>query len=760
METITHKSACILCSLNCGIEIEVGANGEFINVSGDKEHPFSQGYICQKATRLSYYQNQKRLDSPLKKMGDGSFKKITWDQAIQEIADKLVHTRDTYGGETIAYAGGGGQGNHFPGVYASALRSACRTPYLYSSLAQEKTGNFWVQGKLFGKQNIIYHEPIENADYVIIIGANPYQSHGVHRARPVINQIARDKNKTLVVIDPRVTETANKADHHLQVTPGRDAFLMAAMLGIIIQEGLEDQQFIFEYTIGFDTIKPYFQNIPIDDYITKSGVDHEVVYHVTREMAAAKSVVIRSDLGIEMSYNSTLNAYLKRLLFLVTGNFGRHDTNHLVAHFFPLLGNSKDPEEGGRTTQVTKAREIGKLYPPNVLPLEIDSDHEKRLRALIVESCNPVSSWADGQAQRKAYKKLDLMVVIDIAMTETAREAHYILPASSQFEKYEATFFSNNFFQLRPPVAEPLAGTLPESEIHSRLLKAMGELPSDFNELQQKAQSDVEGRTKAEFPIAFMQIMMENPNWKRYAPIILRESLGKALPNNAQDAAFLFMSAQMYATKHTDDVRRAGFKGENVSELAENIFRAILTKPSGVILGKPDMNEHWSLVANADNRVQLAIPLLLDWLEGLPETLKQIDLMEADYPFNLIAGERRAYNANTIIRNPEWRKNDQEGFLKIHPKDAESQLIVDGDSVRCYNSKGEIHAVARLTAEMKRGVLSLPNAYGLKYKEGQNHREIGAALNELTDVLHCDPIAKTPYHKNVRVNIEKIAQVA
>ena len=113
MQTTTHKSACILCSVNCGIEIEVDDKGNFTKITGDKDHPHSQGYICQKATRLNYYQNQKRLNSPLKRMGDGSFEKISWRQAIQEIADKLVHVRDTYGGETIAYAGGGGQGNHF-----------------------------------------------------------------------------------------------------------------------------------------------------------------------------------------------------------------------------------------------------------------------------------------------------------------------------------------------------------------------------------------------------------------------------------------------------------------------------------------------------------------------------------------------------------------------------------------------------------------------------------------------------------------------
>ena len=153
-DTKTHKSACILCSINCGIEIEVDyKTKQFVKITGDKDHPTSKGYICQKATRLNYYQNQDRLTSPLRKKEDGTFEEISWETAIQEIADKLVHIRDTYGGTSIGYAGGGGQGNHMGQLYANAFRKVCGTPYIYSSIAQEKTGNFWVHGKMFGAQN-------------------------------------------------------------------------------------------------------------------------------------------------------------------------------------------------------------------------------------------------------------------------------------------------------------------------------------------------------------------------------------------------------------------------------------------------------------------------------------------------------------------------------------------------------------------------------------------------------------------------------
>jgi len=293
------KTACILCNQNCGIIIEQGDQGAFGKITGDKDHPVSEGYLCQKATRLNYYQNQERLTSPLKRTTDGTYKEISWETAIREIADKLVHIRDTYGGKSIAYAGGGGQGNHMGGVYASMLRAACDTPYIYAALAQEKTGNFWVNGFLFGRQNTNYCEPVEEADYVMILGANPIQAHGIPKARPTINEVSRNPDKTLVVVDPRYTETAKKADIFMQVKPGKDAFLLSAMLGYIIQNNLENKAFIEHRTVGFEQIKQYFLNISVIKYASICGVDESLIKKIADDIVSAKTFVLRSDLGIE-----------------------------------------------------------------------------------------------------------------------------------------------------------------------------------------------------------------------------------------------------------------------------------------------------------------------------------------------------------------------------------------------------------------------------------------------------------------------------
>ncbi|MEO0877668.1 MAG: molybdopterin-dependent oxidoreductase, partial [Bacteroidota bacterium] len=426
--------------------------------------------------------------------------------------------------------------------------------YVYTALAQEKTGNFWVNGHLFGRQNTNYCEAVGEAEYVLFLGTNPVQSHGIPKARPTVNEIARNPEKTLVVIDVRRTETAKKADLFLQVKPGKDAYLLAAILGYIVQNGLEDQEFIANHTVGFDQIKSHFMQVPIAKYASVCGVGEAAIVDVAKGIAAAKTFALRSDLGIEQSHNSTLNAYLARLLFLVTGNFGKEGTNCLHTMFFPLVGHSKSPEEGGITTQVTGMRGIGKLFPPNILPLEIDTDHPRRLRALIVDSANPVANYADTKAQRTAIEKLELSVVVDVAMTETARAAQYVLPARNQFEKIEATFFNlefpENFFHLRHPITEAPDNTLDEPEIYHRLVAAMGELPAQFPVLAQVAKLDRRLPSLKLLMLALQLTFFFKPKWKKYQLLILKETLGKAFSvPNTKAAVVVWGAAHMYVHK-------------------------------------------------------------------------------------------------------------------------------------------------------------------------------------------------------------------
>jgi anaerobic selenocysteine-containing dehydrogenase len=753
-----QSTACILCSINCGLEVAV--EGErLVRIRGDRSHPESQGYLCQKATRLDHYQNHvRRLRQPLRRRPDGGFEPIDWPTAIREVADRLVAIRDRYGGHTIAYYGGGGQGNHLGGAYAGPFRAALGTPYIYNPLAQEKTGDFWVNGRLFGRQTCHLTEGIEESDYVLIIGANPWQSHGFPRARQVLRELARDPGRTLVVVDPRRTRTAELADIHLQVRPGTDAFLMAAMLGVIAQEGLEDRDFLAARTVGYEPLRDTLLTVPVERYANCAGIDAHLVRQVTRGFAGAESASSRHDLGVEHSLHSTLNTYLEKLLPLLTGNFGRPGGNNLHTQFLPLIGHSKEPDDGGVTTRVTGMRAISKLFPPNILPAEIEAERPDRVRALVVDSANPLQSAADSGAYRRAFGKLDLLVAIDVAETETVALADYVLPASSQYEKWEATFFTLGFptnnFHLRRPILEPAGDTLPEPEIYHRLMVEMGALPARLPWLERAARWHLRYPRLGILPKALAWTMARRPEWRGYLTMVLYATLGRALPDGAAAAAVVWGASRFYAGRYAKQVRRAGHRGSGPM-LGESLFRSILESDTAVPLSTHHYDEVWDLVRHPQQRVHLAVPEMLGELVALAS--EPIERPEArEFPFILAAGERRSYNANQIYRDPAWRRSDLEGALRIHPQDATRLGLDDGQRVICESATGRVEATLAHDDSLLPGSLSLPHGYGQEYPdpEAPNRlRQTGPRINELTSSDSCDPWAKTPHHKYVPVRL-------
>ncbi|MFC3152710.1 molybdopterin-dependent oxidoreductase [Litoribrevibacter euphylliae] len=751
----THATACILCSRNCGISITTEGD-RFTKIKGDKAHPMTEGYICQKAARLEHYQEHAdRLSHPLKRQADGSHQPISWDQALTEIAEQLLSIRDQHGGDAFAFVGGGGQGNHLGGAYGQQLRLAMKSRYVYSALAQEKTQDFWVNGRLFGDQRCHITEDVEHSDYVLFIGCNPFQSHGIPNARDTLKELKKDPSRTMVVVDPRRSETAKMADVHLQVKPGTDAFLMSSILAIIVQEGLHDQAFLNQHCTGFSALEQELLAIPVEDYVRQTDLALEQVQQVARGFAQAERGCVRIDLGIQQTLNTTLNSYLEKMLYVVTGNFGRQGVNNLHSFLIPLLGNSDERAEAkGKHIQRTahhKMIPIAGLYPPNILPDEIEHSGDDRIRAVWVDSANPLMTYADTPAYERAFSKLELLVVVDVAYTETARLAHYVLPAASQFEKFEATGFNlefpKNFFHLRHPINKPYAECLPEPEIYTRLLEKMKLIPTRFPILERIAKNEPELTSYQVYLASLMATLKLNKQWMRYAPSILYRTLGAALPNDSAAAAVLLPLAIQYASKHSEAVQRAGISGNKVT-LGPNLFRKILASKSGMVMSQHRYEDVWSLIKNKDGKIHLAIEEMLSDLSAL----KTNTPAASDRPFILMAGERRSYNANQIYRDPKWRKVDKDGSLRMHPEDAQQLMVDSGDSVIVQSDRGELSVVVEVDDSVRTGMVTLPHGYGMQY-DGDERQ--GPAVNLLTAADHCDPFSKVPYHKYVPVTLLK-----
>ena len=740
MPTDWVPTACILCECNCGIEVELGGEDgrQLVRFRGDKRHPISKGYACEKPHRLNYYQNDPhRLKTPLRRRPDGTFEAIDWDTAIREVAQRLSRVRDTHGGDSIFYYGGGGQGNHLPGAYASATRRALGSRYRSSALAQEKTGEFLVAGRMIGTMT---RSDFENCEVAVFLGKNPWHSHSIPHARVTLKEIANDPARTLIVVDPRRTETAQLADIHLQLKPGTDAWLLIAIIKVLLDENLVDSTFIADHVDGFAEVGDTISRHSIEACSAICEVPETQIREAARRIGGAQSVASFEDLGVQMNRNSTLVSYLHRLVWLLTGNFGKPGTQYTPTPLIRWIYG-----DTGKVSPVVGAPIIAGLVPCNQIVEEILTDHERRYRAMIVEASNPAHSLADSPRMKQALEALDTVVVIDIAMTETARLADYVLPASTQFEKAEATFFNfefpDNAFQLRPALFEPPEGPLPEAEIHARLCEALGMYTdTDLEPLRAAAQQGL-----PEFGAAFMQHVLGDRKLSGQAPVILYRTLGEVLPRDRKEGAILLGLAFQFAMSNPELLARAGFSGP--PQMASlTLFQTLLDTPTGVVYARSTWDEVKPRTPNG--RIQLALPEFLTEIDGLGAPTPP----DPAFPFVLSAGERRSFTANTIIRDPEWRRKDAVGALRMHPDDAAQLGVEPGGRVQLSTKRGSAEVSVEISETMRPGHISLPNGLGLTYPHGR----AGVAPNELTSVEDRDPFVGTPWHKHVPARVERL----
>jgi anaerobic selenocysteine-containing dehydrogenase len=682
----------------------------------------------------------------MKKAG-GKFERISWDQAIGEISEKLKNILKAHGPRSLASVGGGGEFNFYPTRFLAGFVQALGSCYQYSSANQEFSGRYWAHGLSFGSQLLELVPDYENTDMLMAVGWNGMMSHHIPQARKVLSRISKDPAKLLVVIDPRYSETAKIADIHLALRPGTDALLLRSMIAIILKEGMHNREYIDKHVSGFKEILPWFAGFDVNAALKVCELEYDQVFQVCQEFAKRQSC-LRDDLGILMNRHSALVSHLLVVLLAICGRIGVPGGDYLAGG--KKYSDPNDPKTW--RTAVTDIPAIAGMFPPNVMPEEIANDRSDRLRAAFVLGANPLRSYADTTAYEEAFGRLDLLVVTEIVMSETAALAHYVLPCKSTYESWSPADaiipsktnegFLDVISRLRRPVVEVEGEQKEAGEIFTLLADAMGLIP----ELPESLYKSAASGSPRTYRDALIGYLMEHPENMMWVPFIAAKTLGNAI-GSAHLASYFTGFLQRSRAKQ-EEAARVGFDAGPDQGLA--LYQAIGDHPEGVLVGVQDIEKNLGRLATKDGRIRLHTAETENWIKQIDPSEEEKRLkLDAKFPFILLAGRHMDMNSNTGMRNPAWNKGRRPCTLAINPSDAETLGLVDKQMARVVTEAGEERIEVEVTTETRKGQVIIPQGFGLVY-DGVMY---GVNVNRLTKNTNRDFVG-TPMHRYVPCRIE------
>ncbi len=738
------KTGCVLCSQNCGLEVLV-ENGRMVKVKGDRENLKSRGYLCRKGVNVVHHQYPKdRITEPLKRKGSG-FEPVGWDRAIGEIADRLGRVVAEHGPRCYAYMGGSTQGGHFEAAFGLGVLRGLGSRYYYSSSGQEFSGQWWVQGRVFGKQYNITGPDEHATEMLVAWGWNGMQSHQMPRAPLELKAISEDPKRLLVVIDPRESETAAIANMHLPLRPGTDALLMKAMIAIILNEKKENRDYIERHVEGWERVRLWFDGFDVEGALSVCGLEPEKVRGLC-ELMATRRWSVHPDLGVFMGRTSTLSSYLLHILGAACGIYCVPGGNIIPGFVMPLgfHADERDPKTW-RTVATGMPPVAAGSFPPSVVPEEILGDHDERLRAMIVSACNPLRSYPDTAAYERAFGALDLLVVNEIVMSETARLAHYVLPCRSFYESYDATFFPYTYpkihFQLRRPIVPVPGSCLEAAQIHTLIADRLGLIPEIPDELVAAAKGE-----RLAFGAKLMEYAGKEPAALKRMPFVLAKTLGRVWDSANLAALWGMMMTAPKAFR--ENAVRAGFKPG--MDLGDRVFQALLDSPSGVWVGELDPSDNMSQIKTDSGKIEIFIPEMEEEVRSLqPASEKKKLELPKEFPLIMSAGRHYDCNANTLMRDPEWNRGRRAGTIAMSPDDAKALGLSDGQEVRVTTEAGSAVGELELSVRIRPGTVLIPHGFGLVYGDTTH----GLNVNSLTKNTHRDPLG-TLLHRYVPCRVE------
>ena len=645
------KSDCILCVSGCGINAYV-EDGKLVEVEGMPEHPLNKVRLCPRGENLVEYANAPdRVKYPMKKV-NGEWQRITWDEALDTIADKLKEVKEKYGAHALAiFCGSMAVENIELAAFTQRFKGAFGTPNLIS--VESICFRIRVVAHLLTYGRFTSEDP-ENASCILLWGCNLDDSRFMW-ADMIRDRVHKGELK-LVVIDPKRTALA-KEGIHLQIRPGTDAALGLAMLNVIISEGLYDKEFVSQWTMGFEELKEHVKQYTPEKVEEITWIPASDIRKVARLYATAKpACIVPGTCSLAHSGNALQSERLLCIMQAVTGNLDIPGGWAMTP--LPRLSDLRVPVEEdpvGAAEYPMFYKTWGRPVPYGQTmcwPDQVLSGEPYPFKVLIVTGGNPALTMPETGKFKEAVKKLDMVVVINPFMTETAEMADIVLPACTFLEKMGlGMVYAINaglpYILLRKQVCEPPGEAWADWKFWTELARKLG--------------------------------LGEYFPWNTDEEVVghLLEPTGITLQKLKENPAGVFYDKRNYGATETFGFRTPSKKIEIYSNaLKEAGFDPIpaFREPGQSPVSTPDLAKK--------------------------------------YPLILITGARmREYTHSQLRSMTQLRRRAPEPLADIHPAAARDYGIVDGEMMYVETRKGRVKIKARVTPDIAQGVISMPHGW-------------------------------------------------
>lgn len=647
------KTDCALCVNCCGINAYV-EDGRLVKVEGMPEHPASRGSLCPKGKRLvEYLYSPDRILHPMKKLPDGTWERITWDEAYDTIAKKLLEIKEKYGPQALAlYCGSVGVEHFEAAAFLQRFKAAYGTPNFVSVEGGCFRARILSRQMTFGRYTI--PDELEYTKLAVIWGHNPEESMMPLGER--MRALASQGKLELIVIDPKRIPLADLG-FFVQPRPGTDLALMLGMANVIIREKLYDKKFVEEWTHGFDKFAKHVMQYPPEKMAEICGVSAVEIKRVARKIATTKPMAIyQGTASLDRQVTNVQNHRMLAILMTITGNI---DVPGGWIPFLPFFTTDLRLPVQGKPIGAEEYPLFYELWGRQVpygqsmcMTKQILSEKPYPIKALISTAGNPAVTLPDPKRFREALKKLDLFVVIDLFLNETGELADIFLPACSFLETTAMGSYTVQgnfgvpFIMLRRKVVEPLGESKTDWVIWSELGRRMG--------------------------------MGEHFPWK-----------------TDEEMLDMLFKPSGYTYKFFDAQPNGFMYREKIATTVPQKFRT----PSGKI-------EIYS-----DTLAQLGFDPMPTYREPTESPVSTPDLAKK-YPLILITGARKLEYIHTQLRQlPELRAIVPEPLADINPATADKFGVRDRELVKISTPVGSIKMKVKFNDGMKLGVISIPHGW-------------------------------------------------